>query len=185
MQVSLDGAVTRWADKSPGVVAFPVIFAMFMAACFTLGQWSILRSKKGSDPTCPAASTWAYGMFAHAQSILILGMGLLASLIGPLMQLAFVGVLTLAQPLVPLVVYGQNGSRLIARMEASDAMARDDDRFWKLGILYVNRGDASLFLPERFGIGWTINWGRPAAWALTAGFVLVTAAFVAATLLLT
>ncbi len=200
MQVSLDGAVTRWADKSPGVVAFPVIFAMFMAACFTLGQWSILRSKKGSDPTYPAASTWAYGMFAHAQSILILGMGLLASLIGPLMQLAFVGVLTLAQTLVPLVaivaiilvatlavsvVYGQNGSRLIARMEASDAMARDDDRFWKLGIFYVNRGDASLFLPERFGIGWTINWGRPAAWALTAGFVLVTAAFVAATLLLT
>ena len=79
----------------------------------------------------------------------------IASLIGPLMQLAFVGVLTLAQTLVPLVaivaiilvatlavsvVYGQNGSRLIARMEASDAMARDDDRFWKLGILYVNRG---------------------------------------------
>lgn len=49
----------------------------------------------------------------------------------------------------------------------------------------MNRGDTSLFLPERFGIGWTINWGRPAAWALTAGFVLVTAAFVAATLLLT
>lgn len=200
MQVNLDGAVSRWADKSWGVVAFPVIFTMFMAACFCLGQWSILRSKKGSDPARPAVSAWAYGMFAHAQSILILGMGLLASLIGPLMQLTFVGVLTLAQTLVPLVVivviilvaalavnvvYGQNGSRLIARMDESDAMARDDDRFWKLGIFYVNRDDASLFLPERFGIGWTINWGRPAAWALTAGFVLVTAAFVAATLLLT
>lgn len=200
MQVNLDGAVSRWADKSWGVVAFPVIFTMFMAACFCLGQWSILRSKKGSDPARPAASAWAYGMFAHAQSILILGMGLLASLIGPLMQLTFVGVLTLAQTLVPLVVivaiilvaalavnvvYGQNGSRLIARMDESDAMARDDDRFWKLGIFYVNPDDASLFLPERFGIGWTINWGRPAAWALTAGFVAVTAAFVAATLLLT
>lgn len=49
----------------------------------------------------------------------------------------------------------------------------------------MNRDDASLFLPERFGIGWTINWGRPAAWALVAGFVLVVAGFVVAAILLT
>ena len=83
------------------------------------------------------------------------------------------------------LIYGQNGSRLIARVGQSDAMPRDDDRFWKLGIFYVNRDDASLFLPERFGIGWTINWGRPAAWALVAGFVLLVAGFVVAAILLT
>ena len=82
-------------------------------------------------------------------------------------------------------MYGQNGARLLTRMSEADSMPSDDDRYWKLGIFYYNPDDASLFLPERFGIGWTINWGRPAAWALTAGFVLVTAAFVAATLLLT
>ena len=44
-------------------------------------------------------------------------------------------------------------------------MPVDDDRYWKLGIFYWNHDDASLFVPERFGIGWTINLGRPAAWA--------------------
>lgn len=142
----------------------------------------------------PAASAWAYGMFARAQSILLVALGLMFSLMGPLMELAFIGVLSLDQVLVPVmamaavavvasiaisVIYGQNGSRLIARMGESDAMPRDDDRFWKLGIFYVNRDDASLFLPERFGIGWTINWGRPGAWVLMLALVLVTIAFVA------
>lgn len=62
-------------------------------------------------------------------------------------------------------------------------MMRDDDRYWKAGIFYVNRDDASLFLPERFGIGWTLNWARPAAWLLTGVLVLVIVAFVVMALL--
>ena len=194
MQMDFEGHVTTWADKSPAVVMFPVLFVLFMGGCFLLCHWMITRSKKGSDPAMPAASAWAYGMFARAQSILLVALGLMFSLMGPLMELAFTGVLSLDQVLVPVmamaavavvasiavsVIYGQNGSRLIARMGESDAMPRDDDRFWKLGIFYVNRDDASLFLPERFGIGWTINWGRPGAWVLMLALVLVTVAFVA------
>ena len=200
MQIGLDGEVTRWADKSPAVVAFPVLVVAFMAGCFMLSQWMILHSKKGGDPSAPAASTWAYAMFARAQSIMLLAMGLAISFIGPLMELTFVGVFTLEQMVAPVVlivvvvvvaamvvslIYGQNGSRLIARVGQSDTMPRDDDRFWKLGIFYVNRDDASLFLPERFGIGWTINWGRLAAWALVAAFVVATTAFVVASILFT
>lgn len=200
MQIDLSGEVSRYADKSPGVAAFPVLFTVFMAGCFLVSQWMILRSKKGGDPAAPAASAWAYAMFARAQSIMLVAMGLMLSFIGPLMELVFVGVFTLEQMIAPIIliilivvvaslavslIYGQNGSRLIARVGQSDAMPRDDDRFWKLGIFYVNRDDASLFLPERFGIGWTINWGRPAAWALVAGFVLLVAGFVVAAILLT
>ncbi|HJI80364.1 MAG TPA: DUF5808 domain-containing protein [Eggerthellaceae bacterium] len=43
----------------------------------------------------------------------------------------------------------------------------------------------SLFLPERFGFGWTINLARPAAWAfilggfaITVGFIVVVASLV-------
>ena len=58
-------------------------------------------------------------------------------------------------------------------------MPADDDAHWKLGVFYVNRDDASLFVPERFGIGWTLNLGRPGAWAVIAGFIAVTALFLA------
>ena len=45
-------------------------------------------------------------------------------------------------------------------------------------MFYVNGDDASLFVPERFGIGWTMNFGRPGAWAFVAGIVALAVAFV-------
>ncbi len=49
--------------------------------------------------------------------------------------------------------------------------APDDDRHWKGGMIYVNRDDPALWVPKRFGLGWTINLGRPAGAAI--GIVLV------------
>ncbi|MCX7521830.1 DUF1648 domain-containing protein [Microbacterium sp. STN6] len=48
--------------------------------------------------------------------------------------------------------------------------APDDDRFWKLGLFYVNRNDPAFLVPKRFGIGWTINLGSVGGMAL--GIVL-------------
>ena len=81
--------------------------------------------------------------------------------------------------IVVTMIYGQNGARLLRRMEDPESMPVDDDRYWKLGIFYWNKDDASLFVPERFGVGWTANLGRPAVWAIIVGFIVVTVAFVA------
>ena len=59
------------------------------------------------------------------------------------------------------LVYGQAGSRVFKNMQTSDRLHVDDDRYWKFGVFYCNPDDASLFLPERFGVGWTLNWGAP------------------------
>jgi uncharacterized membrane protein len=67
---------------------------------------------------------------------------------------------------------GQGGSRLngnvrgLARAAGTD---RDDDRFWKAGLLYVNRDDPALVVGARFGVGWALNLGNPVAWLLLAG----------------
>lgn len=39
----------------------------------------------------------------------------------------------------------------------------DDDRFWRGGLVYVNRDDPALMVPRRFGLGWTLNFGNPGA----------------------
>ena len=72
----------------------------------------------------------------------------------------------------------QAGSRLMKRMDSSDAMPADEDKYWKLGIFYVNPDDPSLFVPDRFGVGWTNNFGRPASWVIVVGFVVITIAFI-------
>lgn len=37
---------------------------------------------------------------------------------------------------------------------------RDDDRNWR-GVFYYNPDDPELFVPKRYGLGWTINFGNP------------------------
>jgi uncharacterized membrane protein len=49
----------------------------------------------------------------------------------------------------------------------------DDDRNWKGGMIYVNRDDPALWVPKRFGVGWTVNLGRPAGIAMLVALVVL------------
>jgi uncharacterized membrane protein len=45
----------------------------------------------------------------------------------------------------------------------------DDGRGrWVLGFLYVDPDDPRLIVRKRYGFGWTLNFGRPAAWIVLA-----------------
>jgi uncharacterized membrane protein len=50
--------------------------------------------------------------------------------------------------------------------EKSDRVSPDDDRFWKLGMIYFNPEDPSIMVNKRFGIGRTLNFGNPISWVL-------------------
>ncbi|OXS70465.1 hypothetical protein B1B04_17710 [Lysinibacillus sp. KCTC 33748] len=43
----------------------------------------------------------------------------------------------------------------------SEVMDVDEDRYWKGGLIYVNRQDPSVFVEKRFGVGWTMNFANP------------------------
>lgn len=196
MHADFAGNVNDWAPKSYGVALFPVAIQAFMAVVFVFSHWSITRSKMPVDPARPTASAYAYGVFARAQSIFLLFTGLLISMaLGIAFVLSAIGIISMGVAVVIIlaatapvlvgavaisVVYGQAGSRVFARISDSDAMPADDDEHWKLGIFYYNPDDASLFLPERFGVGWTVNLARPAVWAIIAGFAVLMAVFLAA-----
>lgn len=62
--------------------------------------------------------------------------------------------------------------------------AVDDDQHWKGGLLYVNRDDPALVVPRRFGLGWTVNLGRPAGVALTILLFVAIAALVTTVIVL-
>jgi len=45
-----------------------------------------------------------------------------------------------------------------------------DDR-WRWGLFYVDRTDPALFIQSRCGAGYTLNYGRFAAWPISIGVV--------------
>ncbi len=193
IHMGIDGQVNDWAEKSPFVVMFAPALQLFLTVVLAFCQWAILRSKRPNAPEAPVSSAYAYGRFARAQSVFLVAMGVVLNISIIAMQLSMVGVMSLAAAggavsvaaviavigvVVLSVRYGQSGARAMGAPSEGAAMLYDDDRYWKLGVFYVNPGDPSLFVPKRFGVGWTANFGRPASWLLLAGLVALVAGFV-------
>jgi len=89
-----------------------------------------------------------------------------------------VGVLLLAAVALRM---GQGGAKLNGNVRGigrSTGCDRDDDRFWKAGLIYVNRDDPSVMAAARFGVGWTLNLGNPAAWLIIGGIFAAWAGFI-------
>lgn len=65
--------------------------------------------------------------------------------------------------LVPIVMWRLGH---FARPGTPDEGDRSPDAAWKLGMIYFNPDDPALWLEKRFGVGYTLNFGRPMAWVI-------------------
>ncbi len=50
---------------------------------------------------------------------------------------------------------------------------RDDDRYWYGGFFYNNPDDPAMFVPKRYGLGWTVNFGNPKGRLIFIGMLLI------------
>ncbi|MGA0566634.1 DUF1648 domain-containing protein [Rathayibacter sp. KR2-224] len=110
----------------------------------------------------------------------------------PPVMLAALGVtllLTIVAVLAIVVAYVRNIGRANGRKQPSGSArvgspagveAPDDDRYWKLGAIYVNSDDPATFVPKRFGVGWTVNLGSAGGIAFAVITVLVVAGSIVA-----
>lgn len=69
--------------------------------------------------------------------------------------IAIILVLVLPNPL------SRTKARVRADRRCPSTMFRDDDRYWYGGIFYNNPDDPDPFVPKRYGLGWTVNFGHP------------------------
>jgi uncharacterized membrane protein len=74
-------------------------------------------------------------------------------------------------------------STLIDRQRV-DAILHDDDRYW-YGLFYNNPDDPALFVPKRYGRGWTINFGHPQGKLVMIGTLLLPLVLLILSILLT
>jgi uncharacterized membrane protein len=150
----------------------------------------VYRSRPDIEAADPAASTLRYRRFLAAMTRVLLTMAALIDTTLLLIALPDWGVYQLrgpgpALPALPAVVgllllvavclrAGQGGSRLngnVRSLAPLNGTDRDDDRFWKAGLLYVNHDDPAIMVGSRFGAGWTLNLGNPAGWLVIAGIL--------------
>jgi uncharacterized membrane protein len=184
--------------KSVISVLVVVAYQLYVTAMWTGLTLIVYRSRPDIEAADPVASTLRYRRFLAATTRAVLTLIALvdASLLlialpdwqvyrlsgigGALPVLPFVaGVLLLAAVATRA---GQGGSRLNGNVRGLAVAAgadRDDDRFWKAGLVYVNRDDPAIMVGARFGAGWTLNVGNPAAWLIIAGIAAAPAGLAA------
>lgn len=55
-----------------------------------------------------------------------------------------------------------------------EPLNRNNLEFWHWGVFYNNPADAHIWVPKRFGIGYTLNYAHRASWTISFVFIAVT-----------
>jgi uncharacterized membrane protein len=179
-------------------LALVVAFQLYVTVPWTGLMLIIYRSRPDIEAADPAVSTLRYRRFLAATTRAVLTLLALVDISLLLIALRYWHVYQLpgigqALPALPFVTgllllatvarrAGQGGWRLngnVCGLDRATGTDRDDDRFWKAGLLYVNRDDPALVVGSHIGAGWTLNLGNPRAWMIIAGNVAVLAGLVA------
>jgi uncharacterized membrane protein len=190
------GVADRYADKSVWT-AFSALAVQLFVTVIMSGLLALTyRSRPEIDVTDVAGSARRYRRFLFAVSRAMLVCAALVDL--SMMLVAFqiwqvfrvssgtMTILVTAPSVLGVIVLvsvimrtGQAGSRLAGATASGGATDhnlptnRDDDRYWKGGLIYVNRDDPALLVPRRYGVGWTLNFGNPRSWVVSAVFIAV------------
>ena len=183
----LNNQPNGWAFRTPAGVYGPLIegaiVCLLMAGmAYALLRWSrpVRIGGAGGEAESHFRRTVALVLVAveYLIGIMFAGGSLLSLRPGPppvavtiALPLVFAAIV-----IVVMVRQGQGGSRRAPGGMASDARPVGDrtaDRYWKAGLIYVNPDDPALFIEKRFGVGYTINFGRPASWVILGAIALL------------
>ncbi len=181
------GEVTRYDNKSL-ISAFMIPMTKMLLTVMMFGIYKVMSNARiAVNPSKPKLSLLRGQLANRRWGIFALFMAILMNLqllYTQLMVLQLVDsrwsmavTISMVVAVLGLVVFigattGQGGSRIKLKEEQQETennrlIARDDDSYWKLGMLYYNPDDPTLWVEKRFGIGMTINHAHPIGKLLT------------------
>lgn len=177
-----EGVVDRWASKSYKVILVMPITQLFMMIIMYISYKVIGMSKVQINASNPVVSREQNRRFRYIWSGYIIFAASIVTIIFTLINLNVLSILKWTQKqmmIIPIilaiflivvtviiaVITGQGGSRMkiIEENKGYDYINRKDDKYWKWGMLYVNKNDPAIIIEKRSGIGWTINFGNARA----------------------
>jgi uncharacterized membrane protein len=162
-----------FAPRSPLAAALPLLIGLAVCLMLLAFQAGLKRSTPDGPLRAFTLRTLLVGEYFSA----LICCGVLAAsatdgrLLKPVLVLSLAGVLA-------LLAFVWAGARRIPREPVRNPSA------WRGGLFYLDREDPALFVPKRYGIGYTFNYGHPAALPLTVALLALPLAIVAGVLLI-
>lgn len=164
--------VDRWISRTPAALGALLAQDLLLTLLFGAVGFGILHASRRSSNRSTVALEERRFRRANVLAFLLLACfpALQAWII--VLQPAPLGISVIAATLLIVLAYY---ALLIPNRPRLSAQSGDQtpNRCWKLGIFYFNPGDPALFVVQRFGVGYTFNFGNRWTWA---GFATVAAA---------
>lgn len=183
------GTPTEWTTLSRLHVFGPAAFMILLCLALAITAYGIVRGPRRIPVNVPEGARES--KYGRGMAEILLACEYFVSLIGsavllfPLLTPAqiswFTPIITIisiaSAPIVIILLFVMARKRLGTKMGTDTALKtlpdvpkgdRMPDERWLWGVVYVNREDPALFIPKRFGIGYTLNFGNRWSWAILA-----------------
>jgi uncharacterized membrane protein len=179
--MQVQGDTVRTSAKSIGsVFAVPLIMLatlLLTHACMLLARF--IRRLPGYLERVRAINGFLLGviwmiavMGSHNALVVLYGSGWITGPVGITINLASLAAILL----LPVIMWWRGAFGPSAKQSGQGD--RTPDSSWRLGMFYYNPDDSALWVEKRFGVGYTVNFARPAAWLLIIGVLAVSALIV-------
>jgi len=158
----LDGQPNRWSDRALRGVYGPLFvaaaFCAFLLICGLVVWFGARRShlRRVTLASMIVAEYILALLFAAVAMNIFLHVPMWAMSLGPLIFL------------VPVIV-----AMARASAQPGDGPEITPEEAWKGGMIYYNPEDPALFVPKRFGLGYSLNYGNRWSWLFIGGIVLI------------
>ncbi|QAT40895.1 DUF1648 domain-containing protein [Clostridium sp. JN-9] len=186
------GEVNGWQRKSYGTIMQLPVVQLFLVIIMYISYKTIGWAKQQIDTSNPEESKEKNRIFRYAWSVYMILSTILLTIMFTFMNMIVLGILKIDSKLMlPIIlvitgvmlagsVYlsvklGQGGSRInLSRLHEKkvNSSSKNDDEYWKLGCIYFNHEDPSIFVEKRFGVGWTMNFGSLGGILVLVGLIL-------------
>ena len=155
---NVSGRVDHYVPRTPMAAAFPMLLGAAVCALTAVMQRSLART--------PMGTATARVMLAAEYFIALLCCGIFIAMAsdGRLLTPVLLGSLLLV---LGLVLFAATSLRGLPQEPVRNPAA------WRAGIFYYDPQDPALFVPKRSGLGYTFNFGRPSAIALTIAILVI------------
>lgn len=183
------GEADIWASKFRGVMYTPTL-QLVMLLIMVFVYYVIIASKQELTSNNPINESTKNIKFRYIMSKFTIVAGLILEISLLFNQLYVLKIIEnkLLITLMPLFAsvtiicilltiafrIGQGGWKIGEKQDTDDnKINREDDKYWKLGMIYFNPNDPAIFIEKRFGIGWTHNMARPESWIILIGLIII------------
>jgi uncharacterized membrane protein len=169
----IDGQADRWLPKSFWSANFMAVVSICTNLAVLVMAWQLAHARRISPSGEAAVSEAGRHQFMLR---MMLGVTYLLSSICVVTTLQLLKLPPAIPPMTMVAVLvgafillaGLSWRKAQQRRELEPPLDGTPDECWHLGMFYANPRDPALLVEQRLGFGYSLNFGRPAAWAILA-----------------